>query len=340
MSARPASPKAVSLAELARRTGARVEGDAAFAVTRVATLADAQGDEIAFLANPKYRAEVAASRAGAVILAPNALDLTGVPRLVHDNPYACFAKVAQILDPHAPAAPGIHPTASVAPSAKLGADVSIGAHVAVGEGAEIGAGSVIHPNVTIYPRVRIGARAIIHAGAVIGSDGFGFANEDGRWVKIPQTGTVVIGDDVEIGAGTSIDRGALADTVIGDGVKLDNQIQVGHNVRIGAHTAMAGCVGIAGSATIGAYCTVGGGAIILGHLTIADKVNISAGTMVTKSISQAGTWSGAYPMAPNREWLKNAAHIRHLDAMEERLRALEKRLETRFEKPSGDSTEK
>jgi len=322
----PAGSIVITLAELARRTGARVEGDPATAVSRVATLKAAQAGMIAFLSNPRYRAEVAATRASAVILAPAASHLTALPRLIHDNPYVCFARVAQILDPHPPAAPGIHPSAVVAPDAVLGEGVAIGAHAAIGAGVAIGAGSVIHPNVTIYPRVRIGARAIIHAGAVIGSDGFGFANEDGRWVKIPQTGTVVIGDDVEIGAGTSIDRGALEDTVIGDGVKLDNQIQVGHNVRIGAHTAMAGCVGIAGSATIGSYCTVGGGAIILGHLVIADRVNISAGSMVTKSIREAGTYSGAYPLAPNREWLKNAAHIRHLDRMEQRIRALEKQL--------------
>jgi len=214
----------------------------------------------------------------------------------------------------------------VAPSAVIGADVSIGAHVSIGEDVVIGAGSILYPNVTLYPRVRIGARAIIHAGAVIGGDGFGFANEDGRWVKIPQAGGVSIGDDVEIGANTTIDRGALADTVIGDGVKLDNQIQIGHNVRIGAHTAIAGCTGIAGSTHIGEYCTLGGAAMILGHLSIADRVNISAGTMVSKSIKEAGDYTGFYPLARNREWMKNAVHIRHLDEMEARIRALEKKL--------------
>jgi UDP-3-O-[3-hydroxymyristoyl] glucosamine N-acyltransferase len=324
MSARPASPKAVSLAELARRTGARVEGDPAVEVLRVATLANAGADEIAFLANPKYRADVAASRAGAVILAPDSAHLTTAPRLVHDNPYACFARVAQILDPYPPPAPGIHPSASVAASAKLGAGVSIGAQASIGEDVEIGAGSVIHPNVTIYPRVRIGARVVIHAGTVIGSDGFGYASEDGRWEKIPQTGSVLIGDDVEIGAGTTIDRGALADTVIEEGAKLDNQIQVGHNVRIGAHTAIAGCVGIAGSADIGRHCTIAGAAKILGHLKIADHVNISVDTLVTKSILEPGTYSGSFPNAPHREYLKIAALVRNLARMEERLRALEK----------------
>ena len=327
MSAPPApGTKVVSLAELARRTGARVEGDPEIQIFRVAPLKEAGAGDITFLSNPKYRADVAGTRASAVILAPAAIDLTPLPRLVHDNPYVCFARVAQILDTYPVAAPGIHPSASVAPSAKIGAGVSIGACAVVGAEVEIGAGSVIHPNVTLYPRVRIGARVIIHAGAVIGSDGFGFANEDGRWVKIPQSGGVLIGDDVEIGAGTTIDRGALADTVIEEGAKLDNQIQVGHNVRIGAHTAIAGCVGIAGSADIGRYCTIAGAAKILGHLKIADHVNISVDTLVTKSITEAGTYSGSFPNAPHREYLKIAVLVRNLGRMEERIRALEKQL--------------
>lgn len=317
---------ALSLGELARRTGGRVEGDPDLLIGRIASLASAGPGDISFLTNLKLRAEVASSRASAVILAPEGIGLTTAARLVHPQPYVCFARVAQILDPHPAPPPGIHPSASVAPDVKLGAGVSIGAHCAIGEGVEIGAGSVIHPNVTLYPRVRIGARCIVHAGAVIGSDGFGFANDDGRWLKIPQSGGVIIGDDVEIGAGTTIDRGALDDTVIAEGVKLDNQIQVGHNVRIGAHTAIAGCVGIAGSAVIGAYCTIGGAAMIRGHLTIADRVNISGGTLVSKSINEPGTYTGVYPIASNREWLKSAARVRGLDQMEDRLRALEKRL--------------
>jgi len=316
----------VTLAELARRTGARVEGDPDLRISRVAPIGQAGEGDITFFTNPKLRAEAAATRASAVILAPANLALTDRARLVHDNPYACFARVAQILDPHPPQAAGVHSSASVAASVKLGDGVSIGAHAVVGEDVEIGAGSVIHPNVTLYPRVRIGARVIIHAGAVIGADGFGFANEQGRWVKIPQTGSVLIGDDVEIGAGTTIDRGALADTVIEEGVKLDNQIQVGHNVRIGAHTAIAGCVGIAGSADIGRYCTIAGAAKILGHLKIADRVNISVDTLVTKSILEPGTYSGSFPNAPHREYLKTAALVRNLARMEERIRELEKRL--------------
>ena len=337
MSVRLASSQKVTrLAELAQRTGARLEGDGEVLIHRVAPLQEAGAGDITFLTNPKLRAEVAATRASAIILAPLHADLSSAPRLIHDNPYACFARVAQILDPYAPQAAGVHPTASVAPSARLGEGVSIGAQVAIGEDVEIGAGSVIHPNVTIYPRVRIGARVIIHAGAVIGADGFGFANESGRWVKIPQTGGVSIADDVEIGAGTTIDRGALADTVIEEGVKLDNQIQVGHNVRIGAHTAIAGCVGIAGSADIGRYCTIAGAAKILGHLKIADRVNISVDTLVTKSILEPGTYSGSFPNAPHREYLKTAALVRNLSRMEERIRALEKRLAESGPAGTGD----
>jgi len=318
----------VSLAFLAERTGAELHGDGDTKIQRVATLKAAVEGEIAFLANPRYRGDVPSSLASALILGKRDFALDARPRLLHDNPYACFARVAQLLDPHPAQPTGIHPTAHVARTARLGKGVSIGAHAVVGDDAEIGAGSILYPHAAVLARVRIGSRAVIHAQAAIGNDGFGFANEAGNWIKIPQTGTVLIGDDVEIGAGTTIDRGALGDTVIGNGVKLDNQIQVGHNVNIGAHTAMAGCVGIAGSATIGQYCTVGGGAVILGHLTIADRVNISAGALVTKSITQAGTYGGAWPLAPQREWLRSAAHVRQLDAMAARLAELEARLAT------------
>lgn len=318
----------VSLAFLAERTGAALQGNGDTKIHRVATLKAAVEGEIAFLANPRYRRDVAASRASALILGRRDANLDSRPSLLHDNPYACFARVAQLLDPHPAQPPGIHPTAHVAPTARLGKGVSIGAHAVVSDEAQIGAGSVLYPHAAVLARVRIGERAMIHAQAAIGSDGFGFANEGGRWIKIPQTGTVVIGDDVEIGAGTTIDRGALGDTVIEDGVKLDNQIQIGHNVSIGAHTAMAGCVGVAGSAAIGRYCTVGGGAVILGHLTIADRVNISAGALVTKSITESGTYGGAWPLAPQREWLKRAAHLRQLEAMATRLAELEERLAT------------
>lgn len=317
------SARSFTLAELAERTGGRVEGDAAARVSHTATLKSAGAGAVAFLSNPKYRAEVAESAADAFILSEANAALTAKPRLIHANPYACFARVAALLDARTPQAAGIHPAAVVDTTAQLGESVSIGASTVVGAGAQIGAGSILYPNVTIYPGVKIGRNAIIHAGAVIGSDGFGFAPDDGKWVKIPQTATVIIGDDVEIGAGTTIDRGALDDTVVEDGVKLDNQIQVGHNVRIGAHSALAGCVGIAGSAVIGRHCTVGGGAIILGHLTLADHVHVTAGSLVTKSITSAGTYGASLPAMPNREWLKTAAHLRQLDEMEARIRALE-----------------
>ena len=316
-------PGPFTLDELARRTGGRIEGDGAVLIERVATLKSADATSIAFFANRKYRNEVEQAGAAALIVAPMDAVLTEKPRLVHDNPYACFAAVAQLLDGSARQALGIDRSAVIAPTARIAPGASIGAHVSVGAGASVGANALIYPNVTIYPGMVIGANVIIHAGAVIGSDGFGFAQDQGRWIKVPQTGRVVIGNDVEIGAGTTIDRGALDDTMIEDGAKLDNQIQIGHNVRIGAHTAMAGCVGVAGSTVIGAHCTFGGGAIVLGHLTITDDVHVTAGSLVTKSIESAGRYGASLPATANREWLKNAAHLRHLDTMEARIRALE-----------------
>lgn len=316
-----------TLDELARHTGGWVEGDGAVALERVATLAAANASAIAFFSNRKYRAEVSTSGAGALIVGEADIGLSTKPRLVHPAPYVCFARVAQLFDAGAHQASGIEASAVIAPSATLGTGASIGAHVSVGAGTVIGTNALIYPNVTVYPGSVIGNNVVIHAGAVIGSDGFGFAAADGGWLKIPQTGRVVIGHDVEIGAGTTIDRGTLGDTVIEDGVKLDNQIQIGHNVRIGAHTAMAGCVGIAGSAVIGRHCTLGGGAIVLGHLTLADHVHVTAGSLVTKSIETAGTYGASLPATEHRRWLKNAAHLRHLDEMDARIRALEGALE-------------
>jgi UDP-3-O-[3-hydroxymyristoyl] glucosamine N-acyltransferase len=331
------------LEEIVAQFGGELRGDGAVRISQVATLALAGPDQISFLANPKYQKQLQTTLAGAVILGPEAADASTRPRIVCANPYAYFARVARLFNPPPAFQAGVHPSASV--NAKLHPSVSVGAcsHVGadarigegtaigpgcvIGEGASIGAGALLHANVAVYPGCVIGARAIIHSGAVIGADGFGIAREeDGSWTKIPQIGRVVIGDDVEIGANTTIDRGALDDTIIEDGVKLDNQIQIGHNVRIGAHTAMAGCVGVAGSARIGRRCTVGGGAIILGHLSIVDDVHISAATLITKSITEPGTYSGAMPFEPHRSWLKNAAHLRQLDAMADRIRDLESRL--------------
>jgi len=330
------------LDEIVARFGGELAGPGDVTISRIATLEQAGAGDLAFLANSKYRPQLATTRAAAVIMAPPAA--AGPAALIlTPQPYLYYARVAQWLNPAPVAEAGIHPravvesdvpaSASIGPGVWIGAGARIGegamiaANCSIGAGAEVGAGSRLAANVVVYAGCRVGARCLIHSGAVIGADGFGFAREaDGAWVKVPQVGRVLIGDDVEIGAGTTIDRGALGDTVIGDGVKLDNQIQVGHNVQIGAHTAMAGCVGIAGSAVIGARCTVGGGAVILGHLRIADDVNISAGTLVAKSIPKPGTYSGTVPFLEHGDWLRNFSRLRHLDAMADKIHALEQRL--------------
>ncbi len=312
-----------SLEEIVARCGGELRGDGAIRVVGLATLATATPGQISFLANPKYRDQLATTRAAAVILAPAMAAHCPVAAIVTPQPYLYFARVSQWLADARPT-PGIHPSAVV--ESALPPSVSVGAQCWIGTNVEVGEDSVLYPGVKIYPGCRIGRRAIMHAGAVIGADGFGFAQDGDAWVKIAQTGGVVIGDDVEIGANTTIDRGALEDTVIGDGVKLDNQIQIGHNVHIGRNTAMAGCVGIAGSAKVGAGCTVGGGAIILGHLTLADRVHVSAGTLVAKSIPAPGSYTGTVPFMAHDDWLKNFSRLRHLDALADRIRALEKRL--------------
>ncbi len=312
-----------TLDEIVARFGGELRGDGRRVVFGLATLATAGPGQLSFLANPKYRGQLATTRAGAVILAPEMADACSTAAIVTPQPYLYFARVSQWLAEVRPT-PGIHPTAVV--ESPLPPSVSVGAHCWVGPDVEIGEDSVLYPGVKVYAGSRIGRRAIIHAGAVIGADGFGFAQDGEAWVKIAQTGRVVIGDDVEIGANTTIDRGALDDTVIGDGVKLDNQIQIGHNVKVGKNTAVAGCVGIAGSAKIGAGCTLGGGAMILGHLTLADGVHVSAGTLVAKSILTPGAYTGAVPFMTHEEWRRNFARLRHLDAMADRIRALEKRI--------------
>ena len=316
-------PAPLTLGEIASRLGGRVAGDPRTRIRQVGTLERASGDEIAFLANPKYRARLAATAAGAVILAPEHEGLTALPRIVTEQPYVYFARLSQLLNPLVSQPAGVHPSAFVSPRAQLGAGVSVGAGCVVGEGVRLGDGACLYPSVVIYPGCTIGARAIIHSGAVIGADGFGIADDGERWVKIPQIGRVVIGDDVEIGANTTIDRGAIDDTVLEDGVKLDNQIQVGHNVRIGAHTAIAGCVAIAGSARIGQRCTIGAAAVILGHLEIADGTHVSAGTVISRSILKPGTYTGMFPFDENESWARNTAVVRHLAELLDRVRALE-----------------
>jgi UDP-3-O-[3-hydroxymyristoyl] glucosamine N-acyltransferase len=338
-------PNALSLAELARLSGAALDGDGTVVIARVATLERAGPGDIAFLANPRYRAKLADTRAAAVIVARDAAAATPLPKLVSDNPYATYARVAAILHPAQGVVPGVHataaidPTARIAPTAAIGAFAVVGARASVGERAAVGAHSVIgndatiaddvvlDARVTVYPRCVVGARSLVHSGAVIGADGFGLADDGGRWRKIPQVGRVVIGADVEIGANTTIDRGALDDTVIEDGVKLDNQIQIGHNCVIGAHTAIAGCVGIAGSTRIGAGCRIGGAAMISGHLEIAAGTVISAATQVYDSIGVAGVYTGAFPALPHREWKQVASQTRRLRELANRVRMLENALE-------------
>jgi UDP-3-O-[3-hydroxymyristoyl] glucosamine N-acyltransferase len=326
--------------------GGRVLGKAETCISQVATLETAQPAQISFLTNSKYRAKLASTRAGAVILGEADADATELPRIISENPYAYFAKVSAMLNPLPEAKPGIHPSAVIAAGAKIDATASIAATAVIGEGAKIGAHSVVgegcyigndvtlgnharlYPRVVIYHDCLIGDNLIAHSGAVIGSDGFGIAMDQGRWNKIPQIGRVVIGNDVEIGANTTIDRGALDDTVIEEGVKLDNQIQIAHNVRIGAHTAIAGCVGIAGSTSIGRYCLIGGSAGILGHLQIADHVEIAAFTLIGKSIREAGSYAGIFPFSRTEDWRKNSVHLRHLDELAQRVRKLEQQLKS------------
>ena len=337
------------LAQIVERFGGEIVGDPKTPISQVATLESAGPEHISFLAHRKYLKQLADTRAGAVILGRADSGLTGLARIVCDDPYLYFARVSALFNPPQTATPGVHKTAVVERGArvpasasigagayvgrrvKLGASVVIGPGCQIGDGVEIGAGSRLHARVTIYPGCRLGRRALVHSGAVIGADGFGIAQDHGTWRKIPQIGGVLIGDDVEIGANTCIDRGALDDTVIEDGVKLDNLIQVGHNVHIGAHTAIAGCTGIAGSTRIGKHCMIGGAANIVGHLDIADRVVIHAAAVVTRSIQHAGAYGG-HPAEDSRSWARHVARLRHLDALRERVRRIEQQLSLPKEK--------
>jgi UDP-3-O-[3-hydroxymyristoyl] glucosamine N-acyltransferase len=348
----PSNP-GIRLADLAALTGAALVGDAELRIRAVSTLERAGEGDIAFVAHPKYRPMLAATRAAAVIVLPDDRDATDLPRLVAANPYAAYAKVASALNPEPRPAPGVHPSAVVGAGASIAADACIGPHVVIGERAVVGARAVVGPGsvvgddavlgedvrlvarVTIYPRCRIGARTLVHAGAVIGADGFGMAEDRGEWIKIPQLGRVVIGADCEIGANTTIDRGALDDTVIEDDVKLDNQIQVGHNCVIGRHTAIAGCAGVAGSVRIGRNCKIGGGVGIVGHLEIADNVTIGGGTVVAHAIREPGMYSGSFPMLPHREWQHAASQTRRLRELADRVRRLERAHETKPGEPQS-----
>ena len=335
-------PGPLTLGEIASRLGGRLVGGAGVLIEQVGSLEHAGPRQIAFFSGPRYRAQLAVTRAGAVIVPPAAAQQTKLPRIVSDQPYAYFARVSRLLNPVAAPAAGVHATAQVDPSARVAASARVEAGAVVGAGAElgerawvgagcylgdgvsIGADTRLYPSVTIYGACRLGARVIVHAGAVIGADGFGMASEEGRWLKLQHIGRVLIGDDVEIGANTTIDRGTVDDTLIEEGVKLDNQIQIGHNSRIGAHSALAGCVGVAGSAVIGRHCTVGGAAVILGHLSLCDGVHVSAGTVISRSIRKPGNYTGLYPFDDNASWARNTAQIRHLAQLARRVGALEK----------------
>ncbi len=333
------------LAFLAEYLGAQLHGDGAAQISAVATLEAATSGAITFLSNSKYRRFLQQTSAAAVLIKAEELEFCPVAALVVADPYVAFAKVAQLLDTTpASACAGIHPTASIdpsasiAPSAAIGAyaviekdaviaaDVQIGAGCVIGEAVTIGAGTKLWPRVTLYHRVQIGAACIIHSGAVIGADGFGFANERGQWLKIPQLGRVIVGDQCEIGANTTIDRGALEDTIIGRNVILDNQVQIAHNAQIGDHTAIAGCTVVAGSSKIGRYCVIGGAVAITGHIEICDGVHITGMSMITKGITEKGVYSSGVPASTNLEWRKNSVRYRQLDQMYHRLRELEQQV--------------
>ena len=321
----------VRLAELVEALGGTLEGDPEQQIDRLAPLEAAGPRDLSFLSHPRYQPQLAASRAACVIVAP-AMRAPAAQRgacIVAADPYVYFARATQWWRRrHAPPPPaGVHASAVVHPEAVVDASACIGPLCVVERGARIGAGTWLKSRVTVGEDCQIGARCIVHAGAVIGADGFGFAQENGVWVKIEQLGAVRIGDDVEIGANSCIDRGALDDTVIEDGVKIDNLVQIGHNVHIGQGSAMAGCVGVAGSARIGARCTFGGGAIVLGHLSVADDVHVSAATVVTHSLHRPGHYTGMFPIDDNARWEKNAATLKQLHRLRERMKALESRLQ-------------
>ena len=332
----------ISLGELAVRFGCELRGDPDVRVDRVATLANADAHSLAFLANPRYRQQLAATGAGAVVLDAASAPGCATAALVSANPHATYARIAGILHPLPAAPPGTHPTAVIAPGARVDPSAHVGALSVIGEGAVVGARAFVGPQclieeeatigedarltarVTVCRRVEIGARTTIQPGAVIGGDGFGFAQERGRWIKVPQTGTVRVGPDVEIGANTTIDRGAIEDTVIEEGVKLDNLIMIAHNVRVGAHSALAAAVGISGSTSIGRRCMIGGQVGIGGHLTIADDVMITGCTMVSHSIPRPGVYSGGIPLEEAHVWRRLVARFKRLDSLTTRLKALER----------------
>jgi len=332
-----------SLAEIAEHIGGSVQGDGEFEVSSVGTLQSATEEQISFLSNSKYRKYLLDTKAGAVILSYKMAENIPFNAIIVDDPYVAYAKAARLLNPIKQVKGGIHPSASVSTESDIDLTASIGAQVVIGSGVKIAKNVIIGPgcvvldnvhigvdsqlvaNVTLCEGVEIGKGVVIHPGVVIGADGFGIANDQGKWIKVPQVGSVQIGNDVEIGANTTIDRGAIEDTIIGDGVKLDNQIQVGHNTVIGQNTVIAGCVGIAGSTIIGSNCAIGGGAGLGGHLEIVDGVQLTGMTMVTKSISEAGVYSSGIPAEPTQKWHRNVIRYRQMDKLTERVKNLEEK---------------
>jgi UDP-3-O-[3-hydroxymyristoyl] glucosamine N-acyltransferase len=330
-----------TLAEIAVRFGCELRGDPDIVVTSVAPIGDARSGTITFLANNKLANLLASTRASAVVLNAAAADACAVAALVAPNPHATYARIAAWLYPAPNFTPGVHATAVVDPSATIDPSVGVGAHCVVGANVVVGARSFLGPHciledgahigadvrlvarVTLCHHISIGDRCTVLPGAVIGSDGFGYANERGTWVKVPQVGSVRIGNDVDVGANTTIDRGAMGDTVIEDGVKLDNQIQIGHNVRIGAHTAIAACVGVSGSATIGKRCMIGGAVGIVGHLSICDDVIVTGYTMISSSITEPGMYSSGIPAEAAADWRRIVGRLKRIDSLADRVRALE-----------------
>ncbi|HKT72012.1 MAG TPA: UDP-3-O-(3-hydroxymyristoyl)glucosamine N-acyltransferase [Steroidobacteraceae bacterium] len=333
---------AISLGELAVRFGCELRGEPDALVERVATLTNADARSVAFLAEERNRRQLMETRAGVVVLDRESAADCPTAALICSNPRATFARIVALLHPAPTQAAGIHPNAVVAPSARIDPSARVGAFSVIGERVEIGADAVIGPHcsleqdvklaqgvrlvarVTLCHGVQIGARTLIQPGAVVGADGFGFAREDGQWLKIPQVGTVRVGPDVEIGANTTIDRGAIEDTIIEEGVKLDNQIQIGHNCRIGAHTAIAGCTGISGSTVIGKHCMIGGAVAMAGHVTIADHVIITGNAMVTGSVLRPGVYSSGIPLEESHVWRRQVARFKRLDRLVKRVQTLER----------------
>jgi UDP-3-O-[3-hydroxymyristoyl] glucosamine N-acyltransferase len=333
-----------SLGELAVRFGCELRGDPAQRLSHVATLAGGGDGTLGFIASPHYRAQLAVTRVSAVVLAAAELQHCRVNALVHANPHATFARMAALLHPAARAVPGVAATAVIAPDARVPASAHIAPGAVIGAGAELGERCVIGAGAVVGASVRIGAdselrahttleagtvlgeRVLIHAGAVIGADGFGFARDAGQWVKVPQVGVVRIGSDVEIGANTTIDRGAIDDTVIGDGVKIDNQVQIGHNCVIGDHTVISAFCGLSGSTRIGRRCMLGGGVGFVGHQTIGDDVAFTGDCLITGDIDRPGVWSGALPAQPQREWQRLVARFKRLDRLALQVRRLAKQL--------------